>query len=566
MAKDTIRGISVTIGADTSLFLKEMKKVDKAISSTQKVANELQKGLELKFDSNRFVQAQNIVKNSLEDTEKKAEAIRKELKFLEDSGNIDTDGYRRLETELARTENEALKLKEQLKEIDKIKVDSATKGIQELSKNLETAAKKTAVLSGAATAAIAGIVKLGKDAVKTGDDIQTTADQYSLSAEAIQRWNYIALQTDVATDALYKGMTKVRDAFGTAMVGETNAATEAMQKLGVSFENIDDEEQAFENVIIALSGVQDSTMQAYYANEIFGEGIATTLLPLLKQGQQAINQYSKEFEAVGYLSDAQVRQLADFDNELNKVNQQFQNAKTELGMALLPVLQTFADILTEYIVPAIKNLAQWFNNLSPAMQKIVSGGLLLAAALAPVLLILSKITGAIPTLVKLFTSLKNMTLKTAAGFAALSRAIGLVFDLIGNWGQMSALEKVLKTIALAALTAAAAITIFHASWSLGIAVGAIAAAVVAGIAAINSAAKDIGIETNFSDESSVAASARSYQIPSYNGSSANTYNEDNSQYNINVNLNATGDLNYDARSLADEVIKQIAIKKQASGR
>lgn len=566
MAGDKIKGLNVKIGADTSDYIRELKKVDKEINATQKTANELQKSLELKFDENRFVQAQKKVRSALSETEEKAKSIREQLKYLEESGGVNTESYERLETELAKTEAQAIKLQQQLKEIDKIKVDSATKGIQELSKNLETAAKKTAILSAGAAAAIAGIVKLGKDAVKAGDEIQTTADQYNMSAEAIQRWNYIALQTDVASDTLYKGMTKVRDAFGTAIVGQTNAATEALNKLGVSFENIDNEEQAFENVVEALSKVQDSTLQAYYANEIFGERIATNLLPLLKQGSDAIDQYSKEFQQIGYLSNDQVKQLSDFDNELNKVNTQFQNAKTELGMALLPVLQTFADILTEFIVPAIRNLTKWFENLSPSMQKIVSGGLLLVAALAPVLLILSKITGVIPGLVKLFSSLKTVSLTTAAGFAALGGAIGLVFDLIGNWGQMSALEKVLKTIALAALTAAAAVTIFHASWSLGLAVGAIAAAVVAGIAAINSAAKNIGVDTNFSDQNSVSNSASNYQIPSYGTGSTNTYNEDNSQYNINVNLNATGDLNYDARSLADEVIKQIAIKKQASGR
>lgn len=566
MAGDKIKGLTVKIGADTSDFIKELKKVDKEINTTQKTANELQKSLSLEFNENRFIQAQKKVRSALSETEEKAKAIREQLKYLEQTGGIDTEGYEKLQTELAKTETQALKLQQQLKELDKIKVDSATKSIQDLSKSLETAAKKTTLLSAGAAAAIAGIVKLGKDAVKTGDEIQTTAEQYNLSAEAIQRWNYIALQTDVATDTLYKGMTKVRDAFGTALVGETNTATEAMQKLGVSFENIDDEEQAFENVVEALAKVQDSTLQAYYANEIFGERIATNLLPLLKQGSDAIDQYSKEFQQVGYLSNEQVKQLADFDNELNKVNTQFQNAKTELGMALLPVLKTFADILTETIVPAIKSLARWFENLSPTMQKVVSGGLMLVAALAPILLILSKITGAIPTLIKLFTSLKTVSLSTAAGFAALGGAIGLVFDLIGNWGQMSAMEKVLKTIALAALTAAAAITIFHASWSLGIAVGAIAAAVVAGIATINSAAKNIGVDTNFSDQSSVSSSASNYQIPSSGSGSSNTYNEDNSQYNISINLNASGDLNYDAKNLADEVIKQIAIKKQASGR
>ena len=110
-------------------------------------------------------------------------------------------------------------------------------------------------------------------------------------------------------------------------------------------------------------------------------------------------------------------------------------------------------------------------------------------------------------------------------------------------------------------------TIFHASWSLGIAVGVIAAAVTAGIAAISSAGKQIGIDSNFGDKGSAEGYAnQSYQIPTNSSGVGNTYNEDNSQYNINISLNATGDLNYDAKLLADEVIKQIVVKKQSSGR
>ena len=42
---ESIKGLSVKIGADTSDFIKGLKKVDKEINLTTKQANELQKGL-----------------------------------------------------------------------------------------------------------------------------------------------------------------------------------------------------------------------------------------------------------------------------------------------------------------------------------------------------------------------------------------------------------------------------------------------------------------------------------------------------------------------------------------
>lgn len=564
MASDKIRGLSVKIGADTSDFIKALKGVDREISQTQRTANELQKGLQLEFDSKRFIQAQKHLQESLSNTEQKAEAIRKQLKFLEESGGINTEGYRKLQTELAKSETNALKLKEQLDALDKIKLENANKGISNLSSALETAAKKTTVLSAGAAAAIAGIAKLGNDARETGDTIQTLADQYSMSAEAIQRWQYIAMQTDTATEELFKGVNKVGTAIAAYLVGETNNATKALQELGIALEDAPNAEDAFYDTIVALAEIEDSSLRAYYATMLFGEDATIKLIPLLKQGADSLAQYNKEFESVGYLSGDVVKQLASLDGELDAVNQRLQIAKTELGIALLPVFESLASILEEVVVPAAKSLAEWFASLSPEMQKVITGALLLVTALGPVLLVLSKITGVIPQVIKLLTSLKDASLATYAGFAALAGALGLTFDIIGNWSQMSTLEKVLKSIALAALVAAAAVAVFHASWSLGLAVGAITAAVVAGIAAINSAGKSIGIDTNFTDTGSISGMAnQDYSVPQETSSGQYnnvTNNADNSQVTNNITINAG---NADAGEVYDIISKKLAIKIQS---
>ena len=564
---ETIKGLTVKIGADTSDFIKELKKVDKEINATQRTANELQKGLQLEFDSNRFTQAQKKVQSALDTTEAKAKAIREQLQYLERTGGVDTAGYQKLETELAKTETRALQLREQLEQIDKLKFENATKSITKLSNGLETAAKKTALVSAAAVGAIAGIYKLGSDAATTGANLQDMADRLDISAEALQRYDYIALQSGVETEQLVKSIAKARDAVGTALAGGTNTASKALQTLFGDLSQIPTgTEEAFTAIIEKLSQVEDSTMQAYYANEIFGERLATNLIPLINNGADRLAQLGEEFESIGYLSNEQVQSLADFDDELNIMKERLSLAKTELGIAMLPIMEQFADILTDVVVPAIQALSDWFNNLPEPMQKVLTGVLLLTAGLSPMFLILSKIVGVIPSLIKMFTSLRSASLATYVGIASLAGALGLVFDLIGNWSEMSTLEKVLKSLALAFLVAAAAVTVFHASWSLGLAIGAIAAAVVAGIAAINSAGESIGVNTNFTDTSSIESATNSIgTIPSISGSGS-TYNEDNSQYNININMDATGDLNYDAEELANAVIKKIVVAKQSSGR
>lgn len=415
MAKDTIKGVSVKIGADTSDFIKGLKKIDKEINQTQKTANELEKGLKLEFNEKNFVQAQKHLQKALETTEQKAESIRKEMQKLEQGGNVDTDGYKKLETELAKTETQAIQLRNQLNEINNIKLDKATEGAKKLSDGLETAAQKTRALSAAAVGAIAGIVKLGKDAVEVGDEIQTTADQYNLSAEAIQKWNYIALQSDVSSEQLYKSMTKVRDAVGTGIAGGTSTATKAIEALVGDLSKVPtDTEGAFNTIITALAGVEDKTLQAYYANEIFGERIATDLIPLLNQGADGVAQLGKEFESVGYLTNEQVRNLADYDNELNKFTTRINNVKTELGIALIPMLETLVDLVESKAIPAIQWLTDKFNNISPSMQQFITYGLLAIAMLSPMLTVLSKIVGIFPALMNGLSGLNG-------AFSAISK-------------------------------------------------------------------------------------------------------------------------------------------------
>lgn len=562
---DKIKGLTVKIGADTSDFVKELKKVDKEINSTEKSAKNLQKGLELKYDESRFIQAQKKMQQALQETEQKAEAIRKQLRYVEESGGIDTQAYKTLQDELAQTETKALQLEKQLDKLNEVKFKSLTKGLEDVSKGLDAAANKTKVLSAAAAGALAGAAVLSKTTAAAGAELQDYSDRLNISAEALQRWQYIAMQSGVSNEQLNKAFSKSRDTIGTALSGVSNTATKALESLAGDLSKLPNTtEGAFDYIINALAQVSDKTQQAYLANEIFGEKLATDLIPMFNNGADKLQKLNSEFESIGYLSNEQVQSLADLDDKLNIVNAQLDLSKSKLGIALVPVLETINELLIDYLIPAMDKLASWFSDLSENEQKVVIVSLALVAALSPVLKFTSLLIGTIPKLIGLLQKLHATTLSTKLGFTALAGAMLLSIDLIADWKNMSTIEKILKALAVAALVAAAAVTVFQASWSLGIAVGAITAGVVAGIAAIKAAGDEIGVETDFSDVDSLTTSAGASTNYDYSGKQGTTNSyEDYSQYTIEVNMNASGDLEYDSKALAEEVIKQIQIKKQA---
>lgn len=463
---ESIKGLSVKIGADTSDFIKGLKKVDKEINQTTKQANELQKGLKLEFNEDRFVEAQRLIQQSLEQTEEKAKSIRQQLKYLEDTGNVDTEGYKRLQTELYKAENNAVMLKQKLEEVNNVKTGTLTEKIKGLVTNLKTS---TAIIGGV----VGAVYKIGKASAEAGSKVQDLADRLGLTAEQVQRYDYIALQSGLTTEELAKSIAKSRDAIGTALAGTSNTATQALQSLFGDLSKIPkSSEEGFSTIIEKLSQVKDSTMQAYYANEIFGERLATNLLPMINNGSEKLSQLNEEFETLGYLSNEEVQQLADLDDKFNKITKKVQNLTYQLGVALTPVIELVISIL-EPFVSLLQQIMEW----------------------------ITPVIDAITTLADKISTLR---------FATIGKG--------WLWGSDKDKEKLQNVF------------------------------------------------TTWGEPESYNETTNNYSTPkTTNNNSVSNY-EDNSTTNIEIGVNASGDLNYDAKTLADEVIRQIALKKQASGR
>ena len=505
-------------------------------------------------------------------TNAKAKAIRDQLKYLEEHGGVDTEGYRKLEVELAKTETQALKLKTALEKINEIKLANITNKINKVGTVVENLGNKTRALSTAAGAAIAGIYKLGTDVAKTGGELQDYADRLNVSAEAMQRWQYIAMQSGVESDQLSKAMAKSRDAIGTALSGETNTATKALEALVGDLSKLpSDTEKGFDVIINALANVKDSTMQAYYANEIFGERLATNLIPMINNGSDKLKQLNGEFEAIGYLSNEDVQALADFDDKMNIVTQKFTLAKQELAIALLPIIEKMTTFLTEKVIPLVEKLAEKFDKLSDSQKDNVLKWLLIATAISPVLTLISKVIKIVPTLVKSITKINTAVGKLSLGLGTLVTVGFIIGQLVESWGDMSVAQRIVAVIGVitaAVLGLAVAFGVFHSAWSLGLAVTGIIAGIAASVAAINAAKKSIDTDIPDFNAKDYNITSGGYSIPSASSmrdASESNYYEDNSNYDININMEASGELTYDAKSLADEVIKEIALKKQARG-
>ncbi len=560
------KSVTVKIGADTKDFINGLKQADKQINTTQKTADNLSKSLKIEFSEKKFLQAQKQYASALERTEEKAEALRGKLRELEAAGKVDTVDYSALELELAKAEAKATDLKQRLKELNEVAVDKVMRNLENVGNKAESAGKSLRGLSLGAGGILAAMGAVSKKSATLGAEIDDLSLQFGVSAETIQEWQYLAVQCGVSSDTLTKSFVKMRAAMADLSTGAANNATKALQELGIKPNQFKTQEEMFDGIVAALANVKDATLQTAYANEIFGDKIATEMLPYINTGTETIKKFKAEFAAMPSLSNEQVAALAELDDTYYRLSESVQYATAQVGVALVPVMERAVEIIEKTLVPALTKLGNWFDKLSPSMQNIIVGGLGILALAAPALMMIGKMSTGIASLIKLFKNLNAAQLRTAAGFAAIAGAAALGIDIVSNWKNMSTVEKILKSLALAALVAAAAITVFHASWSLGIAIGAIAAGVVAGLAAINAAKDSIMPDSeDFTADNIDGISSYNpddYYIPTTNGSGGNSYSDYSYNDNYNITVNVT-EPNATAEEIAAAVSKEIATLAQS---
>lgn len=561
---EEIRGLSVKFDADFSEFKKGMRDADKDINSTQKNLKNLQSSLNLKWDSKKFEQAQQQAQKALGATEQKANLLRQRLAAMEAAGVTEKtrDEYNYLEEQLSKTELSAQRLEQQLKQLDDIKVSNLTKGLDTVTSKLKNASNATRGLSTASAAALAGIGALGLNAVKQADEIATLSTQYEMSTDALQRFNYVALQTDTEAETLYKAFTKVRAGIADLATGESSTATKALAQLRLDFKQFDGTEEQFYAIIDSLANMEDQTKMLSLANDIFGERFATNLLPMIYAGTDAINEYREEFETLGALTEEQVSELSDFDNVLNTLKTQYSNVSLQLGSGLLPVMKTFAKVLTEDILPVVKEIVKeivdWFDGLDEGTQKWMISMLGLLAILSPALRLLSGFSGVISQVIQWLSKMDSATLASYAKWGLLVAAVSTLFAVIANWSKMDTTQRVialLGALGAAALAAAVAFGVFHSAWSIGLAVAGIVAGITAALAAVQSAADSVGTDVSFDTNSyATAIDVPEYEIPSSGSSGVTTTNNestyvDNSNIVINIEKN-----DY---MTADDIIREV---------
>ena len=172
---------------------------------------------------------------------------------------------------------------------------------------------------------------------EAGDKLHKMAARTGFSTEALSELSFAVEQSGQDFDVLEKGIRGMQRTIRNAQRGLIVAA-DSLALLGVAFkdlQNLSPEEQ-FTLLAERLSQIEDSTMRAAVAMEIFGRS-GVQLLPLFMEGAEGIAALRKEARNLDLSFSKEDAQLAaDFTDQLNRVRRQQIALQHVIGQVLAP--------------------------------------------------------------------------------------------------------------------------------------------------------------------------------------------------------------------------------------
>jgi hypothetical protein len=185
------------------------------------------------------------------------------------------------------------------------------------------------------------IVSQVKAVADLQDRFGKLAQQTGIGVQSLTELDYAAKLSDVSTEDLSTGITRLTSKMGDVAQGSKEAAA-VFDSLGVKVKNNDgtlrSSEEVLKDIAQRFSEFADGSTKTAYAVEIFGRSGAK-LIPMLNSGRDGLAEMADEARALGVVFDEKAAKAAErFNDNLTRLGQAAQGLKIELLQGLIPPL------------------------------------------------------------------------------------------------------------------------------------------------------------------------------------------------------------------------------------
>jgi hypothetical protein len=306
--------------------------------------------------------------------------------------------------------------------------DRVAKGLQKAEQRLKAFGEgvrsvglKLGALGSAALTFLGGTVKAFVD---TGDALDEMSARTGVSVETLSELGWAADLAGADLETLETGLRKMQKVVTEAATG-SKSATEALARLGLSVTDLVNlnPEQQFKLIADRLSKVQDPTLRAALAMEVFGKS-GTRLLPLLADGAKGLEEYQRKARELGLtVSTETAKDAAALADTLDTLWRVLKQSAFTIGAALAPTIKDLGDAVTRVVV----RVTEWLKQ----NKALIVTALQVAAAVTAVGVGLIVAGTLISGVGAVFGWLATVVTGIGAAFGAIGAALAAIVSPIG---------------------------------------------------------------------------------------------------------------------------------------
>ena len=242
------------------------------------------------------------------------------------------------------------------------------KGLADTNKSVGGFGNKLKGLAGPIAAAVGGLLAFGKvisgvsQAFEKMDEAAKKALSLNIGAQQLMGLQHAAELAGMSASQLTSNMQKMQKGIGEALTG-VGTAKDAFKRLGIDIEHLATltPEQQLAKIAEAIKSIENPAERAAAATQIFGRA-GMDMLPMLEGGAAAIEESTAALQELqGTLDQQDFSAIESTNDAWTRFRTAAEGVWNQLAVALAPVLELIADVLTE-IVSAIARAIDGFND------------------------------------------------------------------------------------------------------------------------------------------------------------------------------------------------------------
>ena len=341
---------------------KEFKSALRSINTQTKALNAEMKAVTSSFDKNTSSEEKNrktteLLRKAQDSYQKKIDTLKERIDEATKAYGENSDYVNKLKSQMYNAEAEMNRMAKSAQNMGEAAEDAGSStltfsdvlGANLLSgvmqKGLEVMASKFVEMAQA-------VIDFGFNVISLADDLNTLSKTTNLSTETLQEFRYASAFLDVDESTLTGSLTKLTRQMYSASTG-SKASAEAFKTLGINIRNADGSLRprydVFLETIDALGQIDDEVTRDGLAMQIFGKS-AQELNPLIIAGSGALEEYAKQAHEVGYVMDDEtLGAMNAVQDEVDRMNLQFDALKNQLGTAVVPVIHEVVIALQDFV-------------------------------------------------------------------------------------------------------------------------------------------------------------------------------------------------------------------------